>query len=87
LPESIDEIVDTYENRKEEIRYSRRVSMEEIAKNKFNLNISRYVSPSTDDEIIDLNIVNKKLVDLERDITKAKETHNHFLQELGLPLI
>ncbi len=58
--------------------------MGEIEKNEFNLNISRYVSTSLDDNIIDLNVVNKKLVDLDRDITKAREAHNKFLKELGL---
>jgi len=87
LPENIEKIVDTYRERKEEIRYSRRVSMDEIKKNEFNLNISRYVSTSLDEEIIDLKVVNKKLVDLDKDITKARETHNQFLKELGLPPI
>ena len=41
-PNDIQEIVDTYQNRPEKIeRYARRVSMEEIKKNDFNLNISR----------------------------------------------
>jgi type I restriction enzyme M protein len=61
--------------------------MDEIVKNDFNLNISRYVSTSLDEEIIDLKEVNKKLVDLEKEITKARETHNKFLRELGLPPI
>lgn len=87
LPENIDKIVETYRDRKEEIRYSRRVSMDEIIKNEFNLNISRYVSTSLDEEIIDLKVVNKKLVDLDKDINKARETHNKFLKELGLPPI
>lgn len=84
LPENIEKIVDTYRERKEETRYSRRVSMEEIEKNEYNLNISRYVSTSIDEEIIDLKEVNKTLVDLEKDIKKARETHNKFLEELGL---
>lgn len=87
LPENIDKIVKTYRNRTEETRYSRRVTMDEIVKNDFNLNISRYVSTSLDEEIIDLIEVNKKLVDLDKDITKARETHNKFLKELGLPPI
>jgi type I restriction enzyme M protein len=87
LPENIDKIVNTYRNRTEETRYSRRVTMDEIVKNEFNLNISRYVSTSLDEEIIDLTEVNKKLVDLDKDITKARETHNKFLKELGLPPI
>jgi type I restriction enzyme M protein len=84
LPENIEKIVDTYRERQEETRYSRRVSMDEIEKNEFNLNISRYVSTSKDEEIIDLKIVNTKLVDLDKDIAKARETHNQFLKELGL---
>ena len=88
LPENIDKIIDTYKDRKEETRYSRRVTMDEIVnKNDFNLNISRYVSTSLDEEMIDLKEVNKKLVDLDKDITKARETHNKFLKELGLPPI
>jgi type I restriction enzyme M protein len=87
LPEHIQKIVETYRDRKEEIRYSRRVSMDEIEKNEFNLNISRYVSTSLDEEIIDLYAVNEKLVNLDKDIIKARETHNQFLNELGLPPI
>ncbi len=87
LPENIDKIVETYRDRTEETRYSRRVSMDEIIKNDFNLNISRYVSTSEDEAIIDLHEVNKKLVALDEDIEKARETHNKFLKELGLPPI
>jgi type I restriction enzyme M protein len=61
--------------------------MDEIEKNEFNLNISRYVSTSLDEEIIDLKVANKKLVYLDKYITKARETLNKFLNELGLPPI
>jgi len=43
-PEHIDKIVDTDQYRKDEERYSPRVSMPETEKNDDNLNISRYVS-------------------------------------------
>ncbi len=42
--EHIAKIIDTYQFRKEEARYSRRVGMAEIEKNEFNLNSSRYIS-------------------------------------------
>lgn len=87
LPENIEKIVETYRDRKEEIRYSRRVSMEEIEKNEYNLNISRYVSTSLDEETIDLFEVNEKLASLNNEIEKARNTHNQFLKELGLPTI
>jgi len=84
-PNNIKKIVETYQFRKEDDkRYSRRVSMEEIAKNDYNLNISRYVSTAVTAKEIDLEAVNKTLVDLEEKIRKATETHNGFLKELGL---
>lgn len=87
LPEHIDKIIDTYQFRKEEDRYSRRVIMEEIEKNDFNLNISRYVSTAKPEEKIDLQVVNKKLNDLEKNIVTATDKHNKFLEELGLPVL
>lgn len=81
----IREIVDTYRYRKEASRYSRRVSMEEIEKNDFNLNISRYVSTSVAEEEIDLTAVHEQLLEIEKDIKQAKDKHNAFLKELGLP--
>jgi len=87
LPEHIEKIIDTYKYRKEEERYSRRVSIEEIEKNDFNLNISRYVSTAKPEIQIDLQIVNDELVDLEENIISATNTHNKFLEELGLPTL
>jgi type I restriction enzyme M protein len=87
-PNDIRKIVETYQFRKQDdIRYSRRVSMAEIEKNDFNLNISRYVSTATSAEIIDLQEVNDKLMDIETKAKDAAEKHNQFLKELGLPPI
>jgi type I restriction enzyme M protein len=87
LPEHIDKIIDTYQNRREEDRYSRRVSMERIEKEGYNLNISRYVSTADVEEDIDLDTVNLELVSLEQRINAATKRHNEFLKELGLPLL
>ena len=84
LDQHIEKIVDTYQYRKEEDRYSRRVSMDEIEGKDFNLNIARYVSTSEEEEEIDLALTNKTLVSLEEDIREAKNKHNTFLKELGL---
>ena len=83
----IEKIIDTYRYRKEEPRYSRRVSMEEIEKNDFNLNISRYVSTAQTEEEIDLAAVHADLVAAENKIADAKARHNQYLAELGLPLL
>jgi type I restriction enzyme M protein len=82
------EIINTYKNRPEKVeRYARRVPMEEIVKNEFNLNISRYVSTAKPEPIIDLKEVNEKLVDIEKKATEALNEHNAYLKELGLKTI
>lgn len=85
LPEHLDKIIDTYQYRKEEARYSRRVSMDEIEKNDFNLNISRYVSTAEAEEEIDLAAIHAELLATEQKIAEAKTRHNQYLLELGLP--
>jgi type I restriction enzyme M protein len=84
-PEDIDRIVDTYQYRTEAERYARRVSMQEIEKNDYNLNISRYVSTAEPEPEIDLAEVHKTLMGIERRIAEAAQDHNGYLKELGLP--
>lgn len=84
-PNDIQKIIDTYKYRPENVeRYARRVSMQEIENNGYNLNISRYVSPSVDEIKIDLNEVNTKLTEINNSIITNTEKHNAFLKELGL---
>jgi type I restriction enzyme M protein len=69
----------------EEARFSKRVTMERIEEEGFNLNISRYISTAQAEEAIDLKAVHQQLVDIEKEITQARDKHNEFLKELGLP--
>ena len=82
-----DKIIDTYQFRREENRYSKRVGMERIAEEGYDLNISRYISTAIAGEEIDLAAVNAKLVELEENIKDTKNRHNDFLSALGLPLL
>lgn len=83
--EDVNKIVNTFQYRLEEPRYSRQVSMQEIKENEFNLNITRYVSLAQEEESIDLFQVNKRLLEIEVSIKEARDRHNSFLRELGLP--
>ena len=80
----VDNIIDAYKSRKSISRYSREVSLNEIKENDYNLNITRYVNLSKEEELVDLNAVQEKLVEIEREIIKARDEHNKFLVELGL---
>lgn len=86
-PEHIEKIVDTYQYRKEESRYSKRVTLEKIKENDYNLNISRYISTAKPEKKIDLKEVNKNLKNVQEDIEKYTDEHNKFLEELGLDSI
>lgn len=84
-PANIEKILATYQNRSEEERYSRRVSMDEIRENGHNLNITRYVSTDKSEEEIDLKAVHQRLTAIEERVQAATAKHNEFLKELGLP--
>lgn len=84
-PEHIEKIIDAYQHRKDEEQYSKRVEMSEIEENDYNLNISRYVSTAESEPEIDLAATHETLVEIEKEIREARDRHNAFLQELGLP--
>lgn len=83
--EHIAKIIDTYQFRKEEERYSKRVSIERIADEGYNLNIARYISTEVAEPEIELEDTHKELIEIEKQIKSSKEKHNAFLRELGLP--
>jgi type I restriction enzyme M protein len=84
--EHIDKIIETYQERPQKVeRYARRVSMTEIEKEGFNLNISRYISTAQAEAEVDLKATHDKMIEIEEAIQKAKTRHNEFLKELRLP--
>ena len=85
LDEHIEKIIETYRLRKEEERYSKRIPMERIAEEGYNLNISRYISTAQAEEEIDLAAIHEKLAKIENAIHANEAKHNVFLKELGLP--
>lgn len=88
LPDHIDKIVETYKQRKEEDRYSKVVSLQEIEEeHDFNLNISRYVSTAESEAEVDLASVRQQLDDLQKQVRSAAQRHNGYLEELGVPTL
>lgn len=81
----VEDIIEAYKNRATINRYAREVSLSEVRENGYNLNITRYVNLSKDEETIDLKKVSEQLEDIEKEIIKARDEHNAFLEELGLP--
>jgi type I restriction enzyme M protein len=68
---------------KDEPKYARVVALEEIEKNDFNLNISRYVDTADEEERIDVAEAVATLRALEKERADAEKRMNEYLKELG----
>jgi type I restriction enzyme M protein len=82
--EHIAKIINTYQFRKEENRYSKRIGMERIAEEGYNLNVSRYINTAGQEIEIDLLATHRDLIGIEKQIREWTAKHNAFLKELGL---
>lgn len=83
-PNDIDKIVETYQFRREEERYSRKVSISEIAENDYNLYISRYISTHIEEEPVDIHAVMKEIKSLEAQRAGLDKDIEGYFKELGL---
>ncbi|HVI42988.1 MAG TPA: type I restriction-modification system subunit M [Anaerovoracaceae bacterium] len=81
--EHIQNILLTYRHRINSEKYSRRVSLEEIRDNDYNLNIPRYVDTFEEEVEIDLNAVRKERDALKAQLVELEEKMDEFLKELG----
>ncbi|MCB0605080.1 MAG: type I restriction-modification system subunit M [Saprospiraceae bacterium] len=82
--EDINKIINTYQNRITEDKYSFVASLEQIRENDYNLNIPRYVDTFEEEEEIDLDAVSNKLVDLDKAIKTTESEIAKFCKELGI---
>jgi type I restriction enzyme M protein len=64
-------------------KYARVVSLEEVERNEFNLNISRYIETADAAQKVDVPGAIAKLRELERKRSEAEARMNVYLKELG----
>ena len=81
--EDIKHIAATFHASVDVEKYSRVVPLAEIEQNDWNLNISRYVDTSEEEERINVAEAVGKLRELERERAAAEATMNRYLEELG----
>ena len=67
----IDKIVDTYRNRTELDKYSKRASLQDIITNDYNLNIPRYVDTFEAETHIDINAIANELKALDSQMLET----------------
>ncbi len=81
--QDIEHISQTFHAYADVEKYARVVPLEEIEQNDWNLNISRYVDTSDEEERIDVGEAVRKLRELERERAAAEAKMNRYLTELG----
>ncbi len=80
----IKKIIDAYTNRINIEKYAHVASMDEIKENDYNLNISRYVDTSEEEEEIDLAVVTQEIKDINKEIEEAEQKLKKSFDELGI---
>ena len=81
--EDVREIASTFHAFKDVEKYARAVALDEIEKNDFNLNISRYVETADPAEKVDVAHTLTKLRLLEKQRSEAETRMNAHLKKLG----
>lgn len=80
----IAKIVETYEQREEEDKYSHIAKLEEIKENDYNLNIPRYVDTFEEEEPIDLAEVTLEIKRIDSEMTEIDQKIAEYCKELGI---
>ncbi|OFX81525.1 MAG: type I restriction-modification system subunit M [Bacteroidetes bacterium GWE2_40_15] len=82
--ENIAKIFDTYKERKDIEKFSRKVAFKEIEENDFNLNITRYVDTFEEEAPIDIKANLQELATLEPELQKLEKQMEEYLKELKI---
>ncbi|MFB6471269.1 type I restriction-modification system subunit M [Paenibacillus glucanolyticus] len=80
----VQKIVDTFNSYRDIEKYSRVVELEEIKHNNYNLNLTRYINKSEEEEPVDLHKVIEEISELEGIKKGIKTKLNGYLTELRL---
>lgn len=82
--QDIVKVVTAFDNYEDIEKYARVVTLEEIKTNDYNLNITRYIDKSEEEEPVDLNAVLEDLRELETKQINIKTKLSGYLKEIGV---
>ena len=80
----ITRIVNSYQARQNEDKYSYVASFDEIKENDFNLNIPRYVDTFEEEELVDIDEVQRNIATIEAELAEVQAQMAKYLMRLGL---
>ncbi|MBM7853897.1 type I restriction enzyme M protein [Desulfohalotomaculum tongense] len=82
-PEDMEKIIKTYDEFKDVDKYAAVVDIKTIEENDYNLNISRYVDTTEEEEEIDIAGVIAEIRELKKQSAETEKKLNQYLKELG----
>lgn len=82
--EHIEKIIDTYRNRTDIEKYSKKVLLSEIAANDYNLNIPRYVDTFEAEDDIDIEAIANQIKAIDESMQVTDQTIAQYCAELGI---
>ena len=77
-------IVNAYNARQNEDKFSYVASFDEIKENDFNLNIPRYVDTFEEEELVDIEEVKRNIANIEAELEQVQTQMKKYIEELGL---
>jgi len=80
----IEDIVSAYMNRTDIEKFAHVADVDEIKANDYNLNIPRYVDTFDDEEMVDIQEVQKNIAAIQAELSEVEAQMAKYLKELGL---
>jgi len=82
--EDIQRIVDAYEKYETVDRFAYVATKEEIKENDYNLNIPRYVDSFQEEDMVDMEAVAEKIINIKVELLEVESQMAKYLEELGI---
>jgi len=82
--EDIKNIIETYEKRETNNKFSYCATLDEIKENDYNLNIPRYIDTFEEEEPVDLKQVKMNIGKIKNELQDVEDKINKYLKELGV---
>ena len=85
--EDIEKIIETFDKFENVEKYAEVVELDTIKENDYNLNISRYVDTTEEEEPVDIDMVLQDIREIKMNLADGEEKLNKYLEELGFDTI
>ena len=80
--ENINNILNTFLDKKEIEHYSKLVTIDEIAMNNYDLSVSNYIESNKSKEVIDVKVLNKEIQEVSNKVNELRKNIDLIIKEI-----